>query len=128
MSTKIINCEKHGLTEFALRKDGRYRCRKCSVDAVQKRRDYIKLMAIEYKGGKCQNPDCGYNKCVSALEFHHIDSEEKEFGIGNKGYTRSWEIVKKELDKCILLCCNCHIEVHSNLLNIDKFYGDVAQG
>jgi hypothetical protein len=71
-------------------------------------------MSIAYKGGKCQC--CGYNKYVGALEFHHINSEEKDFGISAKGYTRSWERVKEELDKCILVCANCHREIHGNII------------
>lgn len=65
-------------------------------------------MSIAYKGGKCQC--CGYNKYVGALEFHHINSEEKDFGISAKGC--SWKRVKEELDKCI--CANCHREIHGN--------------
>lgn len=71
-------------------------------------------MSIAYKGGKCQC--CGYNRYVGALEFHHINSEEKDFGISAKGYTRSWERVKEELDKCILVCANCHREIHGNII------------
>jgi predicted HNH restriction endonuclease len=52
------------------------------------------------------------------LDFHHVDSTKKEFGIGNSGYTRSWEKVKKELDKCILVCANCHREIHEGLIKI----------
>lgn len=116
---KIIlkECKKHGLTEYVLRADGRYRCKKCASEAVQKRRDKIKLLAIEYKGGKCEI--CGYDKCKQALEFHHIDPNEKEFGIGEKGYTRSIERVKEEVDKCLLVCANCHRELHAGLINIE---------
>ena len=71
-------------------------------------------MSIEYKGGKCQV--CGYNKCQAALELHHLNKSEKNFGIGDKGYTRSWEKVRAELDKCILLCANCHREIGSGIL------------
>lgn len=110
-------CKKHGLTEYVLRADGRYRCKKCASEAVQKRRDKIKLLAIEYKGGKCEI--CGYDKCKQALEFHHIDPNEKEFGIGEKGYTRSIERVKEEVDKCLLVCANCHRELHAGLINIE---------
>ena len=68
-----------------------------------------KLRAIRYKGGKCQK--CGYDKCISALEFHHRDPNEKEFEWGRlRG--RKWEDVLKELDKCDLLCANCHREEH----------------
>lgn len=73
-------------------------------------------MAVEYKGNKCQL--CGYNRCIEAMEFHHLDFSEKEFGISQKGYTRSWEIVKEELEKCIILCANCHREVHSGLQHL----------
>jgi len=82
-------------------------------EAVQKRRRKVKEMSIEYKGGCCER--CGYNKCIGALEFHHINPEEKDFGIAFKGYTRSWEKVKKELDKCILVCSNCHSEIHEEI-------------
>jgi 5-methylcytosine-specific restriction endonuclease McrA len=109
-------CKIHGLTEYVVRKDGRCRCKKCAVDAVQKRRDKVKEMAIQYKGGKCQV--CGYDRCNGALEFHHLDPNEKDFGISHKGYTRSWEKVKTELDKCLMICANCHREVHSGLIKL----------
>ena len=89
--------------------------KKKDVIKVQKRRLKVKQMSIEYKGGKCEK--CGYNKCIAALEFHHLNPEEKDFGIGSKGYTRSWEKVKEELDKCILVCANCHREIHEEINN-----------
>jgi len=69
-----------------------------------------KQTAIEYKGGKCCK--CGYNKYIGALEFHHTNPKEKEF---------DWKTIRlvskdkfyKELDKCILLCANCHREEHA---------------
>jgi 5-methylcytosine-specific restriction endonuclease McrA len=79
---------------------------------LKKRRD-LKLKAIEYKGGKCNR--CGYYKSVYALQFHHIDPAEKDFNIGQKGSTRAWATVKAELDKCVLLCANCHFEEHERL-------------
>jgi len=90
--------------------------RKRGVIAVKKRRKKIKLMAVEYKGGKCVI--CTYNRCVDALEFHHEDKDGKEFGIGSKGYTRSWESIKKELDKTVLVCANCHREIECGLVEI----------
>lgn len=110
---EIRFCKKHGDTNFFQDNCGTWRCRKCRNEAVQKRREKVKLMAIEYKGGKCEI--CGYDKCPDALEFHHLNSNEKDFGIAQKGYTRSFELVKKELDKCILVCSNCHREIHYNL-------------
>ena len=85
--------------------------RKYLIAAVRKRRKKIRQMAVEYKGGSCQR--CGYNRCIDALEFHHSNSSGKDFSISEKGYTRSWTVVKRELDKCLLLCANCHREVHA---------------
>lgn len=69
---------------------------------------------VNLKGGKCER--CGYNKCLSALEFHHLDPKEKEFSISNKNI-RSIEKYKKEIEKCILLCSNCHREEHEKIYN-----------
>jgi len=82
------------------------------IKAVAKRRRKIKTLAIEYKGGKCQV--CGYKKYQGALDLHHV-SGKKEFGIGDKGYTRSWEKVRQELDKCVLVCANCHREIEAGV-------------
>lgn len=109
----VKECKTHGITEFAKRAENRWRCKKCAVNAVQKRRERVKQMAVEYKGGECEV--CGYNKCIAALDFHHLDPSKKDFGIGEKGFTRSWEKIKKELDKCILVCSNCHREIHESL-------------
>lgn len=56
---------------------------------------------------------CGYNRCWAALDFHHKDQSQKEFVISGN-YTRSWEVLKKELDKCDLICSNCHREIHND--------------
>jgi transcription elongation factor Elf1 len=87
------------------------------IKAVAKRRRKIKNLAIEYKGGKCQI--CGYDKYQRALDLHHITGN-KEFGIADKGYTRSWEKVKTELDKCILVCANCHRELEAKITQLPK--------
>jgi len=83
------------------------------IKAVRKRRKKVRQMAINYKGGRCKL--CGYDNCHEALEFHHLEKSGKDFGISDRGYTRSWKKIKEELDKCILLCANCHREVHSGL-------------
>jgi len=87
------------------------------IKAVAKRRRKIKALAIEYKGGMCQI--CGYKKYQGALDLHHINGK-KEFGIGDKGYTRSWKKVKAELDKCILVCANCHRELEAGITQLPK--------
>ena len=65
---------------------------------------------VEYKGGKCEI--CGYDRCITALEFHHLNRGEKDFSISESTYSRSMEDLKKEVDKCILVCANCHREIH----------------
>ncbi len=90
--------------------------REALIKAVVKRRKKVKSLSVEYKGGKCQI--CGYHKCDGALELHHIDPTQKSFGIGAKGYTRSWEKVRTELDKCALLCANCHREVEAGITQL----------
>jgi hypothetical protein len=87
----------------------------CSVKCKNKfnvtiKRKRLKTQALEYKGNKCEQ--CGYNRCREALEFHHNDPNEKEFALSQTGNTYSWERIQKELDKCALLCANCHRERH----------------
>jgi hypothetical protein len=50
-----------------------------------------------------------------ALEFHHKEVSSKDFGIPAKGYTRSWARVKEEIEKCVLVCANCHREIHAGI-------------
>ena len=70
---------------------------------------------VLYMGGKCQK--CGYSKCYDALEFHHLDPKKKDFQLSAlKNY--SLNALKKELDKCIMLCANCHREEHARLRKV----------
>jgi len=70
----------------------------------------LKTKLVNYKGGKCQK--CGYNKYMGALDFHHSKGK-KEFEISGSNLTqRSMVELKKEVDKCILVCANCHREIH----------------
>lgn len=73
----------------------------------------LKEQSIEYKGGKCQC--CGYNKYNGSLHFHHI--KNKSFSISGKSI--SFERLKPELDKCILVCANCHGEIHGNIIKLE---------
>jgi len=72
-------------------------------------RGRLKERAVKYKGDRCEN--CGYSKCIASLCFHHTNPEQKDFEISKSHYFK-WEEVKKELDKCSLLCINCHNEIH----------------
>ncbi len=89
-----------------------------NIQSVAKRRKKVREMAIELLGGKCQN--CGYSKCQNALDFHHKDDKDKKFGISEKGYTRSWKAIRKEVKKCYLLCANCHREAHAGILQLPR--------
>lgn len=98
---KYVNIEiKSKLTEDELKKN--------KVKSVIDWRRRVKLKLVNYKGGKCEN--CGYNTCIDALEFHHKNPNEKDFTISGKSW--SFEKLKKESDKCILVCSNCHKEIH----------------
>lgn len=81
-----------------------------NVEKVVDWRRRTKEKLIEYKGGKCMI--CGYNKdCPSAYDFHHRDPKEKSFGISSKNIKKFEDLIK-EVDKCDLLCCRCHHELH----------------
>ena len=86
-------------------------CKGCFNKRSVEYRRSLKLKGIERLGGKCQS--CGYNKYVGALEFHHKDAAEKDITIAGRGL--KWDTIKHEIDKCILLCANCHREEHNRL-------------
>jgi hypothetical protein len=107
----IIRCSSCDREYVYSRKAGHGRST-CNSCWNKKRKIEMKLKAVEYKGGKCCR--CNYNKNIKALQFHHLDVQQKDFIIGGS-YTRSWSILKTELDKCILVCANCHVEIHDEM-------------
>jgi len=107
----ILGCKIHGETEHSVRKDGRKDCRKCSVQRTSDFRRNRKRKLVELSGGKCVR--CGYDKCLSALEFHHTDRSTKDFDFSSKGINRNWDLILAELKKCILVCSNCHAEIET---------------
>ena len=84
-----------------------------NTDAVSRRRKKLKLMAVELMGGRCTL--CGYDRCIRALEFHHLNPSHKSFALSMNGLTRSWARIQEELKKTVLLCANCHREVEDVL-------------
>jgi hypothetical protein len=118
-SKKCFKCEtEKPLEEFRTRKaipkqysgNTKYAwCYDCTQQYNKNKRTQNKQACVDYKGGKCQR--CGYNKCLAALEFHHRDPEIKERLISANCRL---EKMKSELDKCDLLCSNCHKEEHWN--------------
>ena|ERR1035437_155220 len=109
----IKSCKRHGKVRYTLDIQKRYRCAACRVDAVTKRRKNIKLELIKLFGGKCVR--CGYKKCVGALHFHHKNPKTKKFALSARGITRAFEKTLEEAKKCILICSNCHSELHEKL-------------
>ena len=111
-SKDSFECPHHGPTAWVEDSVGRLRCKQCRVDACTNRRKRVKQELIAYKGGCCEL--CSYNKCREALEFHHKDPSKKDFGVGSK-YNWAMHKLKTEVDKCALLCANCHREVHAGV-------------
>lgn len=91
-------------------------CYNCMPDGTQLTRGAFLIKIKEHRGGKCIK--CGYNKCLKALEFHHLDPTQKDFTISNDHF-KLLEAVE-ESKKCILLCSNCHRELHDNLWSIKE--------
>ncbi len=111
MKCKYQNCPKEAGVAIVGKNTERQRSF-CSVQCknkffVDKRRWELKIKAVASKGGRCSK--CGYDKCVTALEFHHRNPEEKEFEISHC-HSKSWIRVQEEVSKCELLCSNCHKE------------------
>ena len=90
-----------------------------------------KLNLIKVCGNQCNL--CGYNKVIGALEFHHINPEEKSYGLASMGTCHQLETDLQEIQKCILVCANCHREIHENLytkeelINKKIYLEDIAQ-
>jgi transposase len=112
-ATVVRVCQTHGPTEFWLEGRGYYRCKRCRMERVVRRRRRVKAVLVEEAGGRCVR--CGYDGCVAALHFHHLDPDSKQFHLSMQGVTRSLARARSEAAKCILLCANCHAEVESGV-------------
>ena len=92
------------LPESTTKEKGRYSYNKLH-------RQYIINLVKERYGTKCNI--CGYDKCYSALDFHHLNKTKKQFDPAKIiNSNKKVEDIYKELDKCILICSNCHREIH----------------
>ena len=90
-------------------------CKKCNDVTAYKKQKELKQKCVDMKGGKCVF--CGYNKYIGSLDFHHTNPNEKKYSISDLR-TYSFDTLKIELDKCILVCRNCHGELHGGLINL----------
>ncbi len=104
---KTINCNICNRKYQYTRTSG-HTLKYCNSCMVNHRRFLRKKKMVEYKGGKCQR--CGYDKCLAAFDFHHRDPKGKEFNISGN-HCIAWNKLRKELDKCDLVCSNCHREI-----------------
>ena len=104
-------CTKCGREYIYRRKSGHTveRCNSCMANA---RCVTLKKRMVEYKGGECTC--CGYNRCLRALEFHHRDPKTKKFCVSG-AHCRKWSAIEKELDKCDIVCSNCHKEIEAGI-------------
>lgn len=84
-------------------------CIQCSNRYGRGKLRSVKQQCVDYKGGKCEL--CGYSRCLAALDFHHTDPAKKKFSISQLRHCE-FSFLKDEVDKCILLCANCHREMH----------------
>lgn len=88
-------------------------CKICSRKSKNDRNNKLKKWAVDLLGGSCSV--CGYNKCIGALDFHHTDPSKKDFSIADK---KSKTAIESELEKCIVVCKNCHSEIHAGITKI----------
>jgi transposase len=109
----VLRCARHGIGEFSRMTGGGFRCTRCRSEAVSRRRRRLKQLLVEEAGGKCVR--CVYDRCVAALEFHHVDPREKRFTLSGRGVARSLARARAEAAKCVLLCSNCHAEVEAGV-------------
>lgn len=117
---KCVKCNKdQSLDNFYTVKSGVRKgkiqsyCKLCNSKNTADRLRQFKQKLVDYKGGKCNI--CGYDKCVGALELHHRDPSKKSFTFSHikmTSFEKNKERICKELDKCDLLCANCHRELH----------------
>lgn len=104
MSTCEI-CER----EFEYSRSKGHTKTKCNSCSTNLRRFALREKIINYMGGQCAK--CGYARCYGVLHPHHLEPTTKEFKLSG-AHSRSWKKITEEMDKCILLCANCHFEDH----------------
>jgi hypothetical protein len=80
---------------------------------VTRRKQRVKRELVEWAGGCCTV--CGYDRCIINLGFHHVDPSQKSFAL-DMGTTKSIAAYLEEIEKCVLVCANCHGEIEMGLI------------
>lgn len=109
---RAIGCSANTV-KYHLRPDIKTRINHSGIENRKKRRQKFKIS----QGGCCKI--CGYNKCLNALHFHHLDEETKKSSLASMLLRGSIEKAQEEAKKCILICGNCHAEIHAGITKIE---------
>ena len=112
---RLIQKKKFVCTECGKTRIQKTRNKVCTSCRNQAKRHEQRSKALEIKGGKCLI--CGYNKAQRSLDFHHVNEGTKSFALGDR-WDRPWKEIEKELKKCVLLCGNCHGELHEGFFSL----------
>lgn len=105
---KCLNCNR----EYNYDRNKGHRKTLCNSCVTTLRINNFKDSIYNSFNNKCQI--CGYSKCRQALCFHHLNPQTKNFEIADSWRYTSKEKIIKEIEKCILICSNCHAEIHTN--------------
>lgn len=119
--TTTLPCRHHGETAFVLEGRGYYRCKRCRGESVVRHRQKLKAVLVHEAGGRCVI--CGYSRNVRALQFHHLEPEQKRLALSAQGVTYSLAELRAEATKCVLLCANCHAEVEDGAASLPLEFG-----
>lgn len=95
-----------------------------SYENVKNSRQRLKARLLYVAGEKCAI--CGYDKCASALEFHHLNPNEKDFTLATNANIATVKALE-EIKKCILVCANCHREIHANLIDDSQLFSSYSE-
>ena len=111
----IFNCKCGETNPSKFYGNKRSICGKCHNKYTIEKGNELKKKVVEYLGGGCIN--CGYNKFMCSLDIHHKDPKTKDKNfLSKRGW--SWSRIEIEINKCILLCRNCHQAFHSGLIKL----------
>ena len=121
--SKIVGINRTTLSKYLIIRNRKLKSedesRKDDIERVKIWKRKLRDDLVEHRGGKCVV--CGYDKSIRALHFHHLDLKEKLFRVSVGSVSK--ELLLKESEKCILVCSNCHCEIHDELYK--KGYSDI---